>query len=351
VRIAFLTSGLTGYLDAELCALADLGAEMLVVADEGRDNVAYRDFRIIDRADYWGWSGAPDEAALRAKVDAFAPQAILMHSWERPQYRAVMKQHAGSAVRLLWMDNNWLGTPKQWVGRLTSRRYLHPVFDAAFVPGERTEAFARRLGFAAADVIRGSLTADTALYDHAPVDGAELAVRARFVAALRMVDHKGPDVLATAYRRYRDLVETPWELDIVGVGPMQHTLEGIPGVNLHGFVQPPDVAALFHRSSCCINPARAEPFGVVLHEAAAAALPIITSEFVGAAPYFVQDGVNGWFVESGRADLLADAMALMSDSSTDALSRMSRVSQALSTRTSPASWARNLLEELNRRTG
>lgn len=350
MRIAILASGLTGYLDACLGALLDRDVELLIITKKGRDHVEYEPFRVESRTKVLSWVEDPDPDDLVAEVKAFGPDAVMMHSWDFKPYRAVVRSLRGEALRLLWMDNNWLETPKQWIGRMTSSAYVQPLFDVAFLPGDRTEAFARRLGFAAEDVIRGSLSADTALFGHDPVPGEELVQRARFASALRMVHHKGADVLAEAYVRYRDLVANPWDLELIGTGPLLSAFDDVPGVIQNGFLQPADVASVLHRSSCYINPSRAEPYGVVLHEAAAASLPILTSHMVGAAPTLVQDGYNGWWVPAGRADHLAEAMARVSELDAARLGELSATSHTLSQRLSPAGWARNLHEELARRT-
>jgi glycosyltransferase involved in cell wall biosynthesis len=349
LRLALLTSGLTGYLDATLCALADRDVDMFVAAKMNRDNVAYRAFGIESRAQIWPWVEDPDPDELVATVNEFRPDAVMMHSWEFRPYRAVMRSVRGKAVRVLWMDNPWRETPRQWAARAISRAYLKPCFDVALVPSDRTEAFARRLGYPASAVIRGSLTANVPLFGADPVEGSELRRRARFMSVMRMVHHKGPDVLAEAYAKYRTLVSEPWDLDVVGLGPLSSVFDAIPGVRQHGFLQPPEVAALMRQASCYINPSRIEPYGVVLHEAAAAALPLLTSDLVGAAPTMVQDGYNGWIVESARTDLLAEAMARVSTSDDDRLTEMSAISRSISQRLSPTGWARNLHEDLQRR--
>ena len=293
MRIAILASGLTGYLDACLSALLDRDIELLIITKRARENVAYESLEIEKRTRVISWVEDPDPDELIAAVKGFAPDAVLMHSWDFKPYRAVVRSLRGQAVRVLWMDNNWLESPKQWIGRITSPLYIQPLFDVAFLPGDRTEAFARRLGFAAEDVIRGSLCADTSLFGSDPVSGEDLLHRGRFASALRMVHHKGADVLAEAYVHYRDLVANPWSLELIGTGPLLSSFDGVPGVIENGFLQPAEVAAVMHRSSCYVNPSRAEPYGVVLHEAAAAALPILTSHMVGAAPTLVQDGDKG----------------------------------------------------------
>lgn len=349
MRIAVLANGMTGYLDACFRALTKRGVELLIVYPEQVENTQYARFPIADSAEMHPWTTPPDGAELSALVDRFDPDAVLMHSWDSPAYRAVMKSRPAGVVRVLWMDNNWLATPKQWLGRATQRLYLKPVFDAVLVPSERTEFFARRLGFAAKDCIRGSLSADTELYGAPPIDGNELAARHRFLAVLRMVHHKGADIMAQAYREYRTLTDDPWDLELVGIGPMLGAFDGIAGVNHHGFLQPPEVAELMHRASCLVNPARLEPYAVVLHEATAASLPVLTTDRVGAAPIMVQDGYNGWVIQTERPDLLAQAMARMSALSPERLGEMSRTSHSIAQRLSPEGWARNVEEEIARR--
>lgn len=345
-----MATGLTSYLDAcfrELVTNHDV--ELFIITRQFRDNVAYEPFPITQQTRVHSWIDEPSGDELVSLVDEYDPDAVLVHSWHVPPYRAVLRSRSGRSVRVLWMDNNWLGTPKQRLGVASSQWFVHRLFDVAFLPCERTEMFARRLGFASADILRGSLTADTAMYGAEPVSGEELRSRARFVSALRMVHHKGADVLAEAYQHYRAAVSDPWELHVAGQGPLLETLTDQPGVVSHGFVQPRDLAALMHQSSAYINPSRVEPYGVVLHEAAAASLPILTADAVGASPTMVQDGYNGWLFPGGDAEALAGRMAAVSESSATRLAEMSQVSHAISKRLSPEGWARNLVEFLTPR--
>lgn len=357
MRVALLNNGMTGYLDAEFRALHALGHDLFVVAPRTpevavgamRDS-AFTGLGTEAYARVLAWQEQPDPEELAATVEAWAPDAVLMWSWNfSPAYRAVSKAMPPRVPRGLVMDNLWRAAPRQWLGRLTHRWYIDPVADFAMVPSDRSEWYARRLGFAAADVVRGSISADTELFTSQPRDGAELEGRRRFLYVGRLVDHKGADVLADAYRRYREIADGPWDLHIAGIGPMQSRFERTEGVTLHNFLQPREVAALMREVSCFVLPSHIEPYGAVVHEAAASALPILCSEFAGAMPGMVQDGHNGWVVPAGDAEALAQAMLRMSTVGPDRLATMSRISRSLSERLSPAGWARHLTEELQRR--
>jgi glycosyltransferase involved in cell wall biosynthesis len=357
MRIALLMNGMTGYLDAQFRSLHKLDNELLVVtpatagaSGEAMADTAFTALGTEDYARFVGWTRQPDPAELVALVKDFAPDAVLMTSWNYSRsYRSVMKAMPPSVVRILIMDNLWRAAPKQWLGRVAHRVYVDPVADAAMVPSDRSEFYARRLGFGPGDIIRGSLSGDVELFGSPPREPQELASRRSFLYVGRLVWHKGPDLLASAYRRYRELVPDPWLLDVVGLGPMDDLLRPIAGVTMHGFVPPAGVAALMHASGCFVLPSHIEPYGVAVHEAAAAGLPILCSDFAGAGPGLVQDGYNGWIVPAGNVEQWAQALARVSSLPPDRLGAMSNVSRAMATRLSPAGWALNLHDEITRR--
>ncbi|KQX73913.1 glycosyltransferase family 4 protein [Aeromicrobium sp. Root472D3] len=360
MRIAFLGNGLTGYLAAQYRELARLGHELLVVQPGSPEvavgamrDTAFDELGVASFAELLEWTSEPSAADLVDRVRRFDPDAVVMSSWNfADSYRAVMKSLPPGVVRVLVMDNLWRAAPRQWLGRATSRWYVHSVADVAMVPSERSETYARMLGFGPADVIRGSLSADLSLFGGGDErSGDELAARRSFLFVGRLVDHKGADVLAAAYRRYRELVDDPWTLEVVGLGPLDHLLRDQPGVTMHGFVQPAGVAELMRTVSCSVVPSHVEPYGVVVHEATASGLPVLCTDFAGVAAGLVQDHANGWVVPAGHVEEWAAAMARVSGCSPETLADMSRVSRALSTRLSPQIWARNVAEQIARRRG
>lgn len=348
---------MTGYLDAQYRALHALGHELLVVQPGSPDvavgamrDTAFGDLGLDTYAEHLLWTREPTQAELVERVARFGPDAVVMTAWNfSDAYRAVMRSLPSGVVRILVMDNLWRSTPRQWLGRLVSRWYVGSVADAVMVPSERSETYARMLGFGPADVIRGSLSADDEIFHSGPRPAEEIGSRRRFLWCGRLVDHKGVDVLAAGYRRYRELSSDPWSLDVVGMGPQEHLLADLDGVERHGFLAAPDVADLMRRSSCFVLPSHVEPYGVVLHEATACGLPVLTTDFAGAAAGFVQDAANGWVVPAGDVEAWAQAMLRMSELGPERLASFSDVSRAFALRTTPRTWARNLEEQIERR--
>jgi glycosyltransferase involved in cell wall biosynthesis len=349
VRLAWLIQGFNHNLDCCLRAFSELGNDQLVIYQGAMRNTAFDGSGYLDYAETLIWQEPPTADQVIVLLREFRPDAVVMSGWRwPPSYRNAMKTLAPGVLRILAMDNTWQGTPKQWLGRAVHRFYIDPMFDCAIVPSDRAEWFARRLGFPPAAIIRGLYTADTALFDRGPRSGNELAAAGSFVFTGRLVRDKAVDVLADAYRHYRASAPQPWRLQVAGAGELGGPLAAIPGVTMHGFRQPHELAELLHTSSCLVLPSRFEPYGVVVHEAAAAGLPLLVSDVAAATPGLLQDGFNGWIVPSGDAALWAAAMTRVSSASAERLEEMSRGSHALSSRLSVPGWARNLHEEISR---
>lgn len=349
MKIAFLQSGMTGYQDACLRALNARGVEILNVFSTAYENAEFdvRAFHSYGRT--LTWQGTPPAERVRSAVEEFEPDAIFMTSWKQPAYRKIMVAMKGRALRILVSSNIWEGTYRQWIGRATHRWYLRPLYDCAFVPGDRSEWFVRRLGFSAEQVIRGSNSADVEVFDRGPRSGAQLAATRRFLFSGRLMHYKGIDVLRDAYLRYRASVDDPWDLDVVGVGELDRDLRDLPGVRMHGFVTPERLSELMHSSACLVLPSYIDFFGVVVHEAATAGQVLLCSDSVGATPYLLQDGFNGWTVPTGSSQRLADAMARVGALPAQRLETMSAGSRALASRFSPSLWAENVATEIERR--
>ena len=350
VRFIALGGGVNGNAEAMMHALHDLGDHLLIVISETHENTAFNPLQTLERAEILWWDEHQDPQVLIDRVDAFQPDAIMCGGWNIPSsYRKVMKQQPAHVLRMMFTDSIWRSTPKQWVGRGLHPLLFKPLFDVVVVPSERTEFLARRIGFGPGSIIRGAYTADTPRFDNGPRSGEELASRRRFLFVGRLIPFKAVDVLADAYRQYRSAVPDPWELHIVGLGPEERHLRDIEGVTMHGFLQPSEVASLMHESSCLVLTSNGEHYGLVVHEATAAGLPVLVSETAGAVPGLVQDGYNGWSVPERDVAAWSAAMTRMAGQSAERLGEMSAVSHALSTRLSPSGWARNLHEEILRR--
>ena len=109
---------------------------------------------------------------------------------------------------------------------------------------------------------------------------------------------------------------------VIGDGPLRDSLRArVPAglknrVTWTGFLdEQQTVGALYRASDVLVLPSDQEPWALVINEAAAAGLAIVSSNVVGAAAELVRDGVNGRLFPPGDLKALTDALLDVTDAS------------------------------------
>jgi len=350
VRVAVLWTGLSGYLNACLKVLAATEEVELFVANmrplkEGPFDDAI--FSWIENR--YQWESVVDTDELIPLLDRFQPDVILCANWHSKGYRKTLKHFKGRAVRIFTSDRPWMGTPKQWLGVITSRFYLHPICEAIFVAGDRQAIFARKMGFKQQNILRGLLSCDhekfSAIYRERE---KSLSEPRTFVYVGRFSSEKGLDVLVQAYGLYRSMSSDPWPLKCYGTGPLSGLLEGVNGIERQGFCQPDDLPNEFIEANCLILSSIYDGWAIVVHEAAAAGMGVIVSDAVGASVHLVQDSYNGYIVETGDVDELAQAMLRYASLSRNERKEMGANSYRMSLQFTPEQWTNTLVSKSKR---
>jgi len=347
VKVAILWTRLSGYLNACLKELAGRdGVELFVSHQMPSGDAPFDDRQFGWMTNRLPWRSSTELDGLEQRLRAFAPDILIFAGWHIPAYRTMAKAFANQCWRVMTMDNCWMGTLRQRMSTLIARFYLHPLADAVWLPGERQAVFARKLGFSQRIILRGLYSCDQPAIEvpHLTRLAEGRAVPRSFLFVGRFVSEKGIDTLAEAYRAYRQATVNPWPLICCGAGPLHSRLTDKPGIQIEGFVQPEQLAALVARAGCLVLPSAFEPWAVVVHEAASAGLLVLASENVGAALHLVQPDYNGFIFAGGDVEGLALLMSRVSAMSNAQLDGMSRNSYSLSRQFSPRRWADTLLQ-------
>lgn len=346
VQIAVLYARLSGYVVACLRRLkAEYDVELLVVRVPPSFEAPFeaRHFEWIDRL--YDRPALTDED-LWAHLEAFAPDAVLMSGWfDRGYLKAARRLRRHGVPVIAGTDAQWHGTLRQQFGVLAASRLLHPAIDVLWVTGERQRQFAYRLGYRGPRCWSGCYACDWDRFAAAYAT-REAPTAPHFLYVGRYVDVKGLDVLVDAYRQYRAAAPEPWPLRCAGTGSDAARLQGVPGIEDLGFVQPDRLPSIMQAAAGFILPSRREPWGVVLQEAAAAGLPLLSSDASGAAVHLLRDGYNGFLFESGNAEHLASQMLRLHGLAPTEQVRMGARSHDLSRQYTPALWASTLMEGL-----
>lgn len=292
------------YMDACLSKAARSGHEVYALHPAAESRAPFQDASWARIHARFIWNQPPSAADVSDRIQELAPDIILCSSWNFPFYRQALRGASGP-LRIVCMDNQWLGTVKQHAGVLISKQYLHRSFDGAWVAGRRQEEFAQRLGFTTSSLRSGVLAYDESVFFPSP----NPSQRVGFVYVGAPENRKGFGDLIEAYRLYRRTAHTPWPLVLAGAN-VPGQLRAEPGVSVLGFLRPKELAAVLRRAGAVVMPGRFEAWGVAAVEAAACGTPLILSSAVGASPHILSDQ-NGMVVAPGAPTELARALSLV----------------------------------------
>lgn len=342
MKILFLYTELAGYFLACVRELVRQGHEVHIVRwpvnKEAPFEFAFGEgITVYNRSDY-------NDKQLQALATSIAPDAVVCSGWIDRDYVKVCNQLKKTAVTILALDNKWRGSLKQQFARIISPFTLKRIFKFAWVPGALQAMYARKLGFSEGNIRSGFYSADTpffATYHEAYKAAKQQHFPHRFIFAGRYYDFKGVRELWQAFAELKEEQPNDWQLWCLGTGdvpPAEH-----PAIHHFGFVQPNDMHTYLEQTGVFVMPSRVEPWGVVLHEFAAAGFPLVCSSNVGAVNQFVKEGENGFVFSAGDVKNIKAALHKVINTSDEQLVQMGETSAALGKTISPQSWAACLL--------
>ena len=258
--------------------------------------------------------------------------AVVLGGWNQPAFweALLLAKLRGLAV-VVWVESTQRDARTGAFDAV--KRGLVRAFDAVVVPGRASTEHVRALGVHERRITVAANAIDTALFGAAAGD-RPARPRCRFLYVGRLSPEKGVDVLLRAIR------DLDVELVIAGTGPQETALRSAapPHVTFLGHVDRDDLPTLYADADALVVPSLFEPWGMALNEGAAAGLPLVSTDAVGAAHDLVDDGGNGFRVPAGDAAALHGALRRLADD--PALrARMGARSLEIGARFTPAAWA------------
>jgi glycosyltransferase involved in cell wall biosynthesis len=152
----------------------------------------------------------------------------------------------------------------------------------------------------------------------------------KFLFSGALIRRKGVDVLADAFMRVRREVPDA-SLTFVGAGELEQGLTSKlqhHGARFLGFRGWDTLPSLYGDADVLVAPSRHDGWAMVVPEALASGLPVISTPRAGAACEFIKQGKNGWMVEPLNVTGLCSAMLEASRAHLDAAARAARASIA-----------------------
>jgi glycosyltransferase involved in cell wall biosynthesis len=356
-RVAFVTDIVTPYMVAVLealsrrCALTALfcsrsGTRGLAWSLDGElpfeheliEGLTVRR-RTPDATDYYL------SPRLLAALRRARPHAIISGGYSFPSLYAAAFARAGGAPLLIHSDGTSRSEAALRLEQRLSRRLLARLACGAIANSEPASRRLREIGFAR--VFSAPHATRMEPFWQVAEQRTSRAPALRLLTVGRLIPRKGVDLLLRAVALART-TGAPVELAVVGSGPTEPRLRSLARelgltVTWHGFVDQPDLPAVYADADAFAFPTLDDPFGIVVLEAAAAGLPLIASPYGGATEDFVRDGENGFVVDPRDTPSFATAIARLARDG-DLRERMGRVAHEATQARTPAASAAGYLK-------
>jgi 1,2-diacylglycerol 3-alpha-glucosyltransferase len=276
-----------------------------------------------------GWNNFGSLAAASCCVDRRIPMVVMSESAREDELRT-------------------------WWKEIIKRRIVD-LYSAGLVGGQRHVEYLVELGmprdriFTGYDVVDNGYFARRALEirNSTPPDEDEFRKKYAlpenyFLASARFIEKKNLPTLIRAYANYRHTAQAnaPWDLVLLGEGPLQETLNAqLSALNLHGHVHLPgfkqynELPVYYALAKVFVHASTTEQWGLVVNEAVASGLPVIVSNRCGCVPELVQD--NGFTFDPAKEDELAELLLEMASLSADERRRLGDTSYRIAANFAP----------------
>lgn len=345
MKILYLYAEVMGYTMATIRELVERGNEIHVVHWDHKKQTPYKAPAIPNVFMYKRSQLSVEQ--IKVLVKKIAPKVTVVSGWMDSGYMSVARQlRLENHCVVVGFDAQWQGKLKQWVATILGRAgYFSKFYSHAWVTGMYQFEYARRLGFDKNSIVYDLLSADLRLFNQAYIDSKINKLNHYphvFLFVGRFEPVKGLDILLQAWKQL-GAKRCDWELHLIGNGSLKAQLQATAGVKIKDFMQPERLMEEVAGSGCFLLPSRGEPWGVVVHEFAAAGLPLIVSDVVGAASEFLISGFNGYTFKVNDAIDLANRMHQVINMTDQELRAMAISSHTLSQRITPETSASNLL--------
>ncbi len=307
----------------------------------------------LHAAPYEKLSAQVKKMAVRNALAATRPAIVAVVGYSSPEMREVaMWAHRMNAPCIMTTDTTAADKPRNPLKELFKGLWCKRYYDAMFLPGERSVAYYRKLGFPEHLIWRGTSAVDNSFFEKncrvvRPCAGAvreRLGLPTRyFVSVCRLSPEKNVHGLLKAYAGFRQNGGN-WDLVIVGSGPAEKNLknmaavERIPGVHFVGWKQYEELPAYYALASCFVLASVSEPWGLAVNEAMACGLPVLVSKKCGCVPELCLRGVNGYDFDPRDVDALTNVMLRVA-ADEQHLSHMGHLSDQIIANFTPETWA------------
>lgn len=239
-----------------------------------------------------------------SELRGFRPDAVGVGGWNQPAFwQALVYCRLRGAPLLVWVESTRRERRPGTAPFELAKRLIIRGASGFFVPGREAGEYVRSFGVPGERVALAPNAVDDSLFARAAVDRRGRK-ECTFLYAGRLDPEKCVDVLVRAFEH------VPGQLVLAGSGTEEERLRALASdrVRFLGPLRRDELVDWYARADAFVLPSCAEPWGMVLNEAATAGLPLVATENAGAAHDLIEEGVNGFIVAAGDEGALAVAL-------------------------------------------
>lgn len=346
MNILFLYTELADYTIACLKALKKKNITVAVVHYPVNSEAPFM-FNFKEIGDFRCIYDFKSFSEFRKFVEVSNPQKIIISGWANKWYVKLCLLKCNRIECILTMDNHWEASLKQRLLSLFTPLFLSSVFKKIWIPGNPQLQYARKLGFKKSNVIEGFYSCDTDFYSSLGKEtyiNKSLRFPKKLLCVARYIPVKNYTLLWEVFINWKAQTNNDWELWCAGAGADFEARVKHPSIHHLGFVQKNEWKEIIQHTGVFILPSLMEPWGVVVHEFAAAGYPLILSDKVGAASAFLTDQ-NGWSFDPQSKNELMKTLRKLDSTDDNELIKMGMKSMQLAKKITPEQWSFSLLSE------
>lgn len=278
-----------------------------------------------------------EASAVEEALAAINPDVVAIPGWGFSyslQALAWAKRHRRRTILL--SDSNEFDFERKWLHEAIKRKVV-AMADAALVAGTPHRKYIESLGMRREMIFDGYDVVDNdhfrSLADRARSNASaarrELGLPpAYLLVCCRLIEKKNVAAILEGFSRLSE-EDARYQIIIVGDGPLRRSLEELSvtsgiyhRVQFRGWVSYNELPSYYGLAAALVHVPTREQWGLVLNEAAASGVAIITSPRCGARYELVENGVNGIVVPSTSAEDIASTLREFSALSDDAVEKM-----------------------------
>lgn len=275
-----------------------------------------------------------------------APNVIVTSGWMDKDYLKICKYNKKKGVKIVGaMDTQWENTFRQKLATLISPFYHKKYFDFLWVSGNYQFEYAKRLGFNNNQIIFNCYSANTEFFEMNTFNYQE---NKTLVFIGRFDEVKGVRHLIAAFNEYIQESQSSLKIKLIGGGVNYEAYKSkqTESIIIKEFIQPNELLNELNLVQGFVLPSIYEPWGVVIHEMAAAGLPLLVSDVCGANSAFALNNFNAFVFKSNSVKDLKNVLRKFDNLSKEEILLMSERSRILAKKISPEISAASLMSLL-----